>query len=230
MAQTIGLSDGFQGIVRRVIAMTGPGVALQELLYGFIMALIFVYAARLEIVFFDTWMHFAVVEIGMIATWGTIDGIVFYFIALCNRRRYGRIISNADGEDDELRTALLMDEFSSTPLDVLPDKEKEAICRSILDKELQSAAESRSDDRTMLQCSVGCLLISLSTLVPILIPVIVIEDFMLGLEVASVLSSVVLFFIGYFMSSYLGSNRWLTGLTLMGMSLVISLISTYTGG
>ena len=56
------------GLLKKIILMTGPGTALQELLYAIIMALIFVYAARFGIVEFESVPDFIIVEFGMIAT------------------------------------------------------------------------------------------------------------------------------------------------------------------
>ena len=71
-------------VIGSLVSLTGPGTALQELLYGFIMALIFVYAARFGVLTFSSVQEYALVQIGMIATWGTIDGIIFYYIAMCD--------------------------------------------------------------------------------------------------------------------------------------------------
>lgn len=68
----------------RLVDATGPSTALQELLYGFIMALIFVNAARLGILEYSDPMDFVLVIIGMNATWGAIDGIIFYYLGVCD--------------------------------------------------------------------------------------------------------------------------------------------------
>ena len=70
--------------IHSLIMMTGPGTALQELLYGFIMALIFVNAVLLGVVSFDSKWQFILVVLGMNATWGAIDGIVFYYLDMCD--------------------------------------------------------------------------------------------------------------------------------------------------
>ena len=130
----------------------------------------------------------------------------------------------------EARISGLLDGFSSTPLDVLPDKDKRDICDSILDRQLESDEEAWADRKDMIWNLVGCILISLLTLIPILLPTFLMDDFMLSLRVASALSSVVLFFVGFFMAPHLGSNRWITGFTMLGMSLIISIVATFTGG
>ena len=217
--------------LKRIIQMTGPSTALQELLYAIIMALIFVYSARFGILECDSAVDFAILEFGMVATWGVIDGIVFYYIGVCDQRRYCRVISGEEKDADRNeRLQELMDDFGSTPLDVLTDEKKRAVCEMILDSPLQSEESMNADKRTMALSSVGCLIVSLLGLLPIIIPVLLIDDFQTALVAASFLSSALLFFVGFMMSRYLGTNRWLTGLSLLSLSLAISIISVFTGG
>lgn len=56
--------------VRGLVKMTGLALALQELMYGFIMELIFVSAARIGILDYGSATHLAITIIGMNATWG----------------------------------------------------------------------------------------------------------------------------------------------------------------
>jgi len=78
--------------------------------------------------------------------------------------------------------------------------------------------------------SVGCFIWSILTLVPVLLPVILIDDFDTALIVSSSLSSIMLFFVGYYLALDIGTNRWLTGLVLTGVSWAITIVSTFTGG
>lgn len=218
------------GLLRKIVQMTGPGTALQELLYAIIMALIFVYAARFGIVEFESVTDFIIVEFGMIITWGVIDGVIFYYIGICDQRRYCRVISNQAGMGYEERIESLMDEFDSTPLDVLTDEKKRAVCEQILDSQLESEESMKEDRRKMALSSLGCVIISLLGLLPIIIPVLLIDDFQNALVAVSFLSSAVLFFVGFYMSRFLGTNKWLTGISLLLLSLAISIISVFTGG
>lgn len=213
-----------------MIDSTGPSTALQELLYGFIMELIFVNAALLEVMKFDSATDFIIVITGMNATWGAIDGIIFYYLADGNQLRYNRIIRNDDNYSREYRRKVLISEFSSSPLNVLTDEEQERICDEILDKELQSAEQARNDHIDMAKSSIGCWILTMLTLIPMIVPLLLIPDFFMALRVGTILCSVVLFGIGYLIAPYLGRNRWATGLLLAGLSLLISLVSTFTGG
>lgn len=207
----------------------GPSTSLQEILYGFIMALIFVYATRFGLLAYDDPMNFVHVAFGMNATWGVIDGIIFYYLGVCDQRRYTKLISDGSMDREE-RISRLMDEFAASPLDVLSDEDKRWACEAMLDRELQSKEKYRLDRIEMARSSIGCIIWTLLTLIPIIVPVLLISDFYSALEVASVLSSAILFFVGYYMGPYIGFNRWLTASVILAISLGISLIATFTGG
>ena len=130
----------------------------------------------------------------------------------------------------EERVNALIDEFAATPLDILSESDKRWVCEKMLDRGVQSEEEAREDYKGMLLSSIGCVFITLLTLIPIVMPVLLIPDFMNALEVASRLSTVILFFIGFHIAPYLGLNKWITALTLTGISLGISIVAIYTGG
>ncbi|MBE6527561.1 MAG: hypothetical protein E7Z64_00085 [Thermoplasmata archaeon] len=213
----------------RLVTAAGPSLALQELLYGFIMALIFVNATLIGLLHYDDPMYFVIVVTGMNATWGAIDGIIFYCLGVLDQRRFSRLLKD-DSVEREQRIEELMDEFSATPLDVMTDEDKRAVCERMLDRELQSQEEAMTDRMAMAKSSLACFLITILTLIPIVVPVLLISDFMLALEIAAVLSSLILFFVGFYMAPYLGLNRWLTGIVLTAVSLAVAVISTFTGG
>lgn len=211
------------------MSATGPSTAIQEILYGFIMALILVTATRVSSQPIQP-THFMLMVTGMIATWGAIDGIIFYFLGVCNQLRHFRLIRNDYGLDREARIQMMMDELSATPVDALDPEDQRAICESILDKRLEDVVAVKEDRRAMLMNSVGCFIWSILTLVPVLLPVILIDDFDTALIVSSSLSSIMLFFVGYYLALDIGTNRWLTGLVLTGVSWAITIVSTFTGG
>jgi len=218
------------GGIHSLVSMTGPATAIQEILYGFIMALIFVNAASFGILSFSGPVEFVLVIFGMNATWGVIDAIIFYYMAEFNQRGYKRVISGTNGLSREQRQKILVDEFSGTPLDVLPDDEKNRICEGLLDKELESDEEFRRSRKEYLMSSIGCIIFSISTVIPFAVTILLIADFKEALLVAKILASTILFFVGYALGPHIGINRYVTGAFLMGSSLIIAIISTFTGG
>ncbi len=211
-------------------SFTGPGTALQEILYGFIMALIFVYGVRFGVLEFKDAASFSLAVIGMCVTWGIIDGIIFYYIWVLDSRRQTKLIANEYKLDRETRINMLMDDFAGTPMDVITDEDKRAICDYMLDKKVQSEEEHNEDRKAMFLNSVGCAFFGSIPVIPILLPLLFFDDYLKALEISCYISSALLFLLGYKMARYLGTNRLVTGLVLAGISLGISIISVFTGG
>ena len=220
----------FYGLLQRLADMTGKSTSLQEILYGFIMALIFVNASALGLLNFDDPIQFVWMVTGMNVTWGAIDAVIFYYLGVCDQNRFARIIRNSDNRTREERVNDLMDEFSASPLDILEPEEQRKICENILDHKIQTEDESKKDRKAMALSSLGCFIWTVLTLIPIVVPVILIDDFRVALFVALTLSSIILFLVGFYMARYLGTDRWKTGLALAVMSWIIAIISTFTGG
>ena len=139
-------------------------------------------------------------------------------------------MSNEVNMDKETRLDIIIDEFSNTPLDILDDKDKREVCEIILTKKMQSEESAKGDRRDLLVSSLGCILISLVALIPIILPVMVIDDMDEGLSAVSTITSLILFIVGYKIAPYMGTNKWLTAFTITGITLAIALISVFTGG
>ncbi len=139
-------------------------------------------------------------------------------------------MSNEENMDKETRLDVIIDEFSNTPLDILDDKDKREVCEIILTKKMQSEKSAKGDRRDLLVSSLGCILISLVALIPIILPVMVIDDMDEGLSAVSTMTSLILFIVGYKIAPYMGTNKWLTAFTITGITLAIALISVFTGG
>lgn len=215
----------FRGIVRR----TGPDLALQEILYGFIMALIFVSAARIGILQYEGKWDLVVLIAGMNLTWGAIDAIVFYMVDVFNQRKFVRLMENTDMTSEE-RLELMIDEFSGTPLDILDPEGERAVCEQILRMKLEDLSERQKDRRAMRDSALGCFAITALTIIPVVLPILLVPDITMGLTASSILSAVVLFFVGFRMESQIGVNRWISGLVLTSIAWAITIVATYTGG
>lgn len=215
--------------IMNLLKAPGPSTALQETLYGFIMGQIFVNAALLGTIQFSSSSQFVLMVAGMDITWGAIDALIFYYLGVCNQHRYSKLVTDGSIER-ETRIGELMDEFNATPLDVMSDEDKRWVCEKMLDRELQSEEQGHIDRREMAKSSLGCFVITVLTIIPIAIPVLLMDDLYEGLHMANLLCSIILFFVGYYIAPYLGLNRLVTAFTLMIICFGISLISVFTGG
>ncbi len=217
--------------VRRLVETTGPALAIQELMYGFIMELIFVTAARIGLLDYGSASDLIIMIIGMNATWGAIDAVIFFLIDSYSEKNHAKVIYSArEGRDREEAVEYLLNAFGGTPLDALLPEDERMICEKILDCRTESTEGMSKDRRSMALSSLGCFIITLLTVIPVALPIYLIQDTALALGIASALSSVILFFVGYSMKYHYATNGWATGLFLAGVSWALTIIATFTGG
>jgi hypothetical protein len=230
----INIGDAHGAVIRRfltkLVTLTGPSTAFQELLSGIIMALILVYTVRFGLTEFNDKEGFAVAVIGMCVTWGIIDGILSFYSWEVDARRQTKVLRNEDNTSRESRLNEIVDSFSGTALDLLSNKCEREVCDTILDKELQSQEEFKEDEKSMKKSSLGCIFFSALGLIPVLTPLFFFDDLIEALEVSCILSAIFLFGVGFIMGPYLSVNRFILGAFLAGVSIVISVISVFTGG
>lgn len=221
-----------RGAISRLVTVTGPGLVLQELLYGFIMELIFVTAARIGMLDYGSKAGLCLMILGMNTTWGAIDAVVFYMIDRFGHSNHRRMIllGKNGGADREAAVDYLVDSFSATPLDALDPAEERRICGLIVDAAVETPEGMRRDRRGMMLSSAGCFIVTMLTVIPVVIPILLLDDLYEGLTLASCLSAVILFFVGYAMKDYYGVNGWAMGLFLAAMAWGMTVVATFTGG
>lgn len=217
--------------ISRLVDMTGKGTALQELMYGFIMELIFVTAARIGTVDADP-IHLIVLIIGMNLTWGAIDAVIFYMIGAYSEIEHANVIRHAkrSHSDREAAVDYLYDNFSGTPLDTLRPEDERRICEMILDCEVEDEEEFAKDRHAYAMSSLGCFIITALTIIPVAIPLLIWQDDVYtGLAIASALSSTIMFFVGYVYGKDSG-KQFIMGIGLAAICWAITLVATFTGG
>lgn len=215
---------------RRLISATGTSLALQECLYSFIMAFIFITAAKLGLMTFESKTDYALVTAGMVLTWGVIDALMLYWLNVYDQRESIGLMRKVRNMPEEQAVDALVDAFSGTPLDVIDEEDERKICREMLGKRIEDMEQIRADRERMMLSSVGCVVICALTLIPLVIPILFFEDLNTGLDAASFISSTLLFFVGFYLGRNIGVNGWVLGISLAGVTWAVSLISTFTGG
>lgn len=215
-------------IIRSIVSRTGPGLALQEMMYGFIMALLFISASRFGIINFSSATDIIILMVGMDFTWGAIDCILFFVIDVLDQRR----MLNYMRSDIPLeqKAEMMADDFDNSPLDLVDTEQKMEACRKIAELDIESEEEMRSDRRRMAISAFYCFIATILPLIPTSIPLLLIDDLYDALFVASALSAITMFFIGWRMGKYVGMKGWKCGLIITSLAWVITLVATFTGG
>ena len=212
----------------RIARHTGSSLALQEMLYGFIMALLFITAAKFEVLKYSSETDLVILMVGMDFTWGAIDAVLFYMIDVMDQRRMERILTS--GKDPEEVADILQDEFGGSPAGLLRPEGIRRVGLQVASEPLKDQEGLKADRWKMLSSSFYCFLATTVTLLAVVPPLLFIDDISTALTVSSAISSFVLFFIGYEYSGYIGVNKVVGGIAITSVSWAITLVATFTGG
>ena len=84
------------GPLHSFVKSAGPGLIVQEAMYGFIMALIFITATRFGFFGDISASRLVVMILGMNLTWGAIDMVVFYLVDEGEHHQMHRFMQTRD--------------------------------------------------------------------------------------------------------------------------------------
>ena len=216
-------------LIMRLVRNTGRGLALQEALYGFIMAMLFISAAAFGLIPVNSNTEMIILIVGMDFTWGVIDMIIFFFVDVSEQRKHLRILR----DEEELyadKRKVIKDNLSGTMVGLLDEEDEEKVIDIICEAKLESLRDIRSDRVDMFKSAFSSFLITFMAVIPSVIVFLVIPDLDDALMIAGFVSSIFLFIIGYRLGPYFGTKGWISGLIVLSLALGITLCATFTGG
>ena len=100
----------------------------------------------------------------------------------------------------------------------------------ILESDTEPVEEIKIERRGMFMSAFGSFLLTVLAAVPAVLCLLIVQDLHTALMYAGVVSSVCMFFIGYYMGPYLGTKGWISGFSVLAMALGITLVASFTGG
>ena len=215
-------------IINRLVRNTGRGLALQEALYGFIMAMLFITASAFGLISVKTNEQVIILITGMDFSWGLIDMVIFYFIDVAEQRKYHRILRGEDLYDDKRK--VIRDNLSGTIVDVMDDESVERVIDIMTEGSIEGKEEYVSERRGLFKSAFSCFVITMMATIPAVISLLVVADLDEALLAAGVSSSICMFFIGYAMGPYFGTKGWISGSMVLVLALGITIMATFTGG
>ena len=215
--------------IMRLVRNTGRGLALQEALYGFIMAMLFITASAFGLINVETNMDVIILIVGMNFSWGAIDMVIFYFIDVAEQKKHFRILrSDSDLYDDKKK--VIKDNLSGTIVDCLDDESEDKVVEIVAQSGVESEQEEKEDRKDLFKSAFSSFVITMLTTIPPVLSLLIVDDLKDAFMYAGFTSSVCMFFVGYLMGPYLGTKGWFSGLMVLGLGLGITIIATFTGG
>ena len=212
----------------RLVRNTGRGLALQEALYGFIMAMLFITASAFGLINVESNTDVIVLIVGMNFSWGAIDMVIFYFIDVAEQRKHYRILKGQGLYDDKKK--VIRDNLSGTIVGMLDEDDENRIIDIIAESDIESFEEIRNDRKDLFKSAFSSFVITMLTVIPSVLCLLIVEDLKDALMFAGITSSICMFFIGYLLGPYLGTKGWISGSMVLLLALGITAAATVTGG
>jgi hypothetical protein len=212
-----------------------PDLIQQELCYGTIMALTFIFGNQFGLMSMGR-NELILAIIGMDAVWGIIDLILFFRADMTGLRRRAALSidlhKNGDSDVGELR-GRVHDEFQGTFLDMVDEKtRKEVIDRVMLSGPVEDPnALADKWTRNYRKSAIGSCIVATFPALPPAICLLVISDFETALTASAIALSLILFNVGYMISPY--RKTWVritSGLAVVALTLTLTVFAALFGG
>jgi hypothetical protein len=219
------------GFIKTFIGYTGPELATQETLYGFVMALIFITSAQVGLISYASPWDIVTLIVGMNFVWGIIDMYIFYRMDVTAQRRYAEVLGGANCCTIDEHYNLVYGALGGTIFDALSEKDKKRAVNLIMESDIGTKEEMKLDRINMLLSAVSCFVITMITTIPLILCLILIDDPPGALTAASAVAVICLFFTGFLLeplNSFL--KKIATGVSISVLALALTYFATYLGG
>jgi VIT family. len=218
------------GLFKTFVGHTGPELATQEALYGFVMGLIFINSALVGLISYESPWNLVTLIVGMNFVWGFIDMYIFYKMDVSAQKRNIGILKDKERTTEERRDEIY-DALGNTIFDVLAEEDKIKATELILNSGVGTTTEIKADRRGMFLSALSCFLITFLTSVPLVFCLLIISDPTDSLHAALILACICLFFIGYKLEP---SNdvkyKVRTGASIALLAAGLTIFATFLGG
>lgn len=210
----------------------GPTYALQEILYGLVMALGTISTISIGIGLGPSSRDILILAaVGVNTTWGLADMIMYMVTKNFDRMRHHRLAEAIRRDpDEEWPLDEIEDDLSETIVATLDPADRQRIYLDILDSEHRAVGRPPRFSAGHFYGGLTCLFLTVMSALPLVVPLLLVEPLSLGLRVSSLLAVVLLFLAGYVWAPYAGLKRGKAGLVMMGVGLVITLATLVLGG
>ncbi len=174
-----------------------------------------------------------VAAIGCNLAWGIVDGVMYVVTSLFSRSRSGYILRLIRHTPDAnaARTAIAQ-RLGKDMGDLLQPVELAQLAGLVYD-----GVERIKEERIRTRITRDDILGGIATFVaefistlPAVIPFLFISDWQIALRLSNLLTVITLFVVGYNLARYNGGNKWLLGLSLMCLGVILVAITIALGG
>lgn len=209
-----------------------PGSIFGEILFGLIMVLTFTLGAGIVVEEEPGAIRtLLVAAIGCNLAWGLIDGAMYLLGVLLDRGRRRRMLLALKGvKDEEEALRAIGGEFDGPLAGLTTPEERAALYRRIWAISARAQPEKIRIEREDWLGALASGWLVVLTAFPAVLPFLFMHDPFRALRVSNGILVGLLFFSGFFWARFTGANRWLAGLAMMVVGLVLVQAAILLGG
>ncbi len=209
-----------------------PGGIFGEILFGLIMVLTFTLGAGLTAEDGPAGVRtLLIAALGCNIAWGIIDGAMYIMGGLLDRGRRNRmLLALKRVTEEDAALAAIGAEMDGPLTSLTSPEERKALYRDIWRLSARAQPDKPRITRDDWMGGLASALLVILTALPAAIPFLFMDDKLQSLRASNGILLGLLFFCGYFWARYTGVNRWLAGLAMTGIGLVLVVAAILLGG
>lgn len=207
-----------------------PENRLAEVICGLVMVLSF--TATTSATFEGTTPNALLIAVlGCNIAWGIVDGVTYILGNLLNRGAQARLVRTVrENPDDPTAGATVQSKLDDAVGQFLTPDQRRQLHRWVVEGAARLEPEPTRLKREDVYTAIACFMIVFGATLPALIPFMLLRDDGLALRVSNGLILLMLFAIGWRWARFANTNRWTTGLSLLGLGLILVAITIVLGG
>jgi hypothetical protein len=219
-------------LVHPLTKYIGPTFALQEIIYGLVMALGTMSTVSIGIGLQPSSRDTLILAaVGVNVTWGLADMIMYMVTKNFDRMRHQRLAEAIRNDPDEdWPIDAVESDLSDSIVATLDPEDRQRIYLDIVDSESRAGDRLSTFSVPHFYGGITCLFLTVLAALPVVAPLLLITPLSLGLRVASFVAMGLLFLAGYLWAPYAGLRRERAGLVMLGVGAVITLATVVLGG
>jgi len=202
---------------------------ISEILFGLIMALTFTCTISIAQADKATVKDMLIGALGCNTAWGLVDAVLYILMSRTAEKR-GFTILNFVRRSKNTSKAIqfIADAMPPVIANVLQADEMEKIRQRIL--QLPESTTNRKQKFKDYKIAVGIFFLVLLSTFPVAVPFIFIDDVQTALRISNIVAILMMFFCGWGLGKYAGRNRYLMGIIMSVLGIVLVLVTIALGG
>ena len=202
---------------------------ISEILFGLIMALTFTCTISVTQSDEATVNDMLIGALGCNTAWGLVDAVLYILMSRAVEKRGLTILNFVRRSKDNNKThQFIADALPPVIANVLKPEEMESIRQRVL--QLPEPKISGKQKWRDYKIAVGIFFLVLLSTLPVVAPFVFIADLQTALRISNAIAILMMFFCGWGLGKYAGRNRFLMGVIMSVIGIVLVLVTIALGG